>query len=411
MNIFNLPEFRHTLILALGSLTFGIIMTFSSPTINEISHKFNFSTTQRNLFTSIPSLTAILGPFMSDYIITKGGKRESIKITSILLAFSWILLLFAPYSIPSIPIIHRALGGIGIGSFSAIIPVMINDISPPQYKNILGTMHQFGIVIGCLLCNLFGIFLNYSELCFVFFFIPLLLFLLISKVPEKWNPTISSSSSLFSISNSKPLLIGLLFMGFQQFSGINAVISNLGALFPNNKAIPTFVASSECISCLICISVINKFGQKMAYAISSLGSSISLFIFSFTIPNEKNSGNITIAIFSAFLFLFFFCLGLGPVPWNIAPQLFEDNIKNKAVSFLSIANWFFSFLIIYSFGPISEFIGVNGTLKVNGVFMIFSTIFSIYGFQIKNEVSNLYSDENLFQEEEFSQFSQMFQQD
>lgn len=396
-------HFVNVLILLLGSMSLGIAIAFPSPTLVDISKYFDFTQTQASLFNAITSLSAVLGPFFTNLFVNTRGRCFTIKVISILCCVSWLLFIFLDGSQKWIAILFRGLLGISAGGVSAVIPVYIMELSPANCRSIYGTMHQFGITVGIFITNLLGMSFNWLQLSKFSFFISLVLFIGMFIVPEspvfrnKTNISApddgafnSSKDSLFAGRYFSSLIIGIMMMVFQQFSGINAVLSNLASIVVA-KAGPTMAASAQCFSCLLCISVIEKIGRKKTWMISLFGSSLSIFLLSFdtkyNIPfmrkiESDGRSSSTISVIAAFAFLFFFCFGLGPIPWFLPPEMFPDRLRATAISILSSLNWIFSFIIILIYPMMTQSLGMPATLAA---FALILAAGGFYGMNVLND--------------------------
>ena len=151
-------------ILCIGSFLFGYGIAFPGMTIKIISKDLNFNNFEISLFSALSSLSAVTGPFLSNFLLKKNSRKNSTKIISILSIFSYFLLIINNLKISFLSLIHRFLLGITIGAFSSIIPLYINEVSPLNKKTIYGTMNQFGIAFGVAFVNFIGIYFNWKIL-------------------------------------------------------------------------------------------------------------------------------------------------------------------------------------------------------------------------------------------------------
>lgn len=53
--------------------------------------------------------------------------------------------------------VARFLSGIFCGLFTGILPLYLNEISPQNLRGLVGTLNQFGIVLGIMITNIAGI--------------------------------------------------------------------------------------------------------------------------------------------------------------------------------------------------------------------------------------------------------------
>jgi len=350
-------------ILLIGSFSFGYGIGFPGMTINDISHDFVFMRNDESTFSSLSSLFAIVGPFISNYFMKTRGRKNTTKYLALLSIFSWGLLAMANRIWHSF--LHRALVGVTIGAYSSVIPTYINEISPPSKKNIYGTMNQFGIAFGVFFCDFIGIYLNWIALSLFMCVLSFVFFILLMNIPD--SPVSQQSQDgpgpifnihLFSGKNLPLLMQGVLFMFFQQFGGVNAVLSNISAILgEENKYSPCIAALAQCISCFFSMMVVEKIGRLMTWRISTLGASLSILFLGIYTQS-------IVSTISAFMYLFFFCFGLGPIPWMIAPDMFDDDVRSTASSILSSINWLFSFIVVYNWPKYVKLFGRSSMLFI-----------------------------------------------
>lgn len=53
--------------------------------------------------------------------------------------------------------VARFLSGIFCGLFTGILPLYLSELPPQNYRGLVGTMNQFGIVLGILTTNTYGL--------------------------------------------------------------------------------------------------------------------------------------------------------------------------------------------------------------------------------------------------------------
>lgn len=372
-------SFGNILILSLSSLTLGIYIAYPSPALVGVSKKYSFTDIDSGLFCAITSLTAILGPFYSGLFMNTKGRKIAVQAIALLGIFSWLILLFG--SNKRYAIVHRAVAGITAGGISSVLPVYIMEVSPVEFLNIYGTMHQFSIAFGIFVINLLGMFMSWKGLAYFTIFLSVLIIILTIQVPESpvFNQLMHNNGVVSNVASENichkrymgPLFVGFLLMVFQQFSGINAVLSNLTSIV-KSKSGPAMAASAQCISCILCLIVMDRLGRMMTWAISTFGSAGALFMLSTaTSPMMQ-----TVA---AFAFLFFFCFGLGPIPWVVTPELFPDRLRSTSSSLFSSMNWILSFIVVFFYPTLLNTIGNAGTLRV---FAIVLVVGGVAGFSI-----------------------------
>ena len=209
---------------------------------------------------------------------------------------------------------------------------------------------------------------------------------------ELWQPALR-----------KPLIIGILMMVFQQMSGVNALlfyaenifieagINNPG-LMSNLFSLTQFVATG--IACL----VVDRFGRRILLLIGGVGMCLcQISIGTYYELNKSLHSNQTntsmtldslgsashslhsehswLAIGGAYLFIAFFSLGWGPLPWLLMSEVFPPRAKGLAGSICTLINWLFVFLVTKVFPSMIAAFTEEGTFWFFAGWCLLSFIF------------------------------------
>lgn len=385
----------HAMILMLGSLTFGYVLGYPSPTIPEIVDDFNLATSQTTIFNSISSLTAIAGPFIAHAILYFASRRLTTFIISTVGALFWGLLLIMNKKLFWWGILCRAILGIVMGAYSSIIPMYIIEIAPKDHTGFFGTLNNLGIGLGLVLLYLCGNWLHWKVLTIIGCCICGLLMLLVWLVPE--SPVVKEDvkkESVFQKKYMKGLMIGIAMMFFQQFSCINGILTNLTTLFNkaginvNNGIASAISSSAQVITIFISSFFVERFGRRPAWCISAAGIVVFLLIYAFSVKFDWGKYAPVAAIFC---FLFFYGLGTGPVAWYIVPELFPDSVRSAATSIASSANWLCAFIVIQIFPSLDSAIGTFWAIVIFAIISVGSFIFGF--FCVTEPVNNTLDNE------------------
>jgi len=379
-------ELVYALILMLGAMNFGWILGYPSPAIPDIRDKYmpNITDSQSQIFNAISSLFAISGPFLSNTLLGFMGRRPATFVIGFLSFVFWILqTTFTPETF-WVAIVVRSILGSLMGACSSLIPLYIVEIAPPQYSGFFGSLNQLGIAFGIFMCFLLGTWYGWKTLCYIAAAQCVLLCILVWLVPETSSNSSekeesSPTESICQAEHLPSLFIGMLLMFFQQFSGVNAILTNLTDLFVaahveiKSGIASAIAASAQVISVFIGGSLMDKLGRKKIWIISLSGISGSLLLYSLTMKITMSSW---IPIISVFAFLLFFGLGAGPIPWFIVPELFPSSLRAKASSITASTNWLCAFSVIFLFKAMVKSLTQFGSFIV---FMIIAAAGSIFG--------------------------------
>ena len=386
-------ELLYALILLLGSLTFGFIIAYPSPAMPSMREKWpgQISDTEYQFFNSASSLFAIAGPFICNFILNYLGRKPTTCIIAIFASISWFLLLATSPKLIWFTIFVRALCGIAMGAFSSIIPMYIVELAPVAHAAFFGSLNQLGVATGIVICYLVGNWADWFQTAIVGGCIPALLIFLVWLIPE--SPALYESlnkdndqanmlkESIFQKKYMKPLFIGIALMFFQQFSGVNGLLTNLSDLFTNagvnlESGIASSIASSAQIIAVLCGGILmDFFGRKKLWIMSSFGLVIALIIY--VIPLKVDTTPV-LPIIAIFVFMFAFGIGLGPIPWFIIPEMFPYTVRSTAQSICSAVNWVCAFIVIFIFNWLISLMGQFGTMILFCVICLGSAIFGIF---------------------------------
>ncbi|OHT09945.1 major facilitator superfamily transporter [Tritrichomonas foetus] len=356
-------ELLYALVLMLGALTFGYVMGYPALALLSMEEQMGIDheSTQATFFNSVTSLAAIAGPFITALLLRFMGRKPATCIIAIFGVFSWSLLLALKPSIFWFGILVRALLGLTIGAFSSIIPMYIVELAPPSSTGFYGSLNQLAIATGIVIVYFVGNFLDWKKTAIIGIIIPACLAGLVWLIPE--SPAVVYSSipradesrekpSIFQRKYLHPLFVCVMMMVFQQFCGINAILTNIGALFANiGVSIDIGIASAisaiaQVISVFIGAILIDKFGRKVCWTLSFSGMVIALALYAASL---KTSMPNWMPICIVFFYLLSFGLGAGPIPWFIVAEMFESSVRPIASSIVSSSNWLMAFTLISAF--------------------------------------------------------------
>jgi MFS family permease len=383
--IFLTRVFLSVFILMLSSLSLGIAIAYPSPAMPVLRTSFHFTSFDESLFGALTSLTAVCGPFVTGPVLARSGRRGAVRAITAIFIIAWCILLVSSADRKILCHIHRAVLGVAAGGVSSVVPMYIMELSPLDLRSIYGSLHQFAISFGIFLINFLGMYFDWWRLGLISLVIAIGLGCGLSFVPEPGHsggpgsvlPESQVAEGLCGARYYRYFMIGVLMMFFQQVSGINAVLTNLSTILVS-KAGPALAASSQCFAVVCCIVVIDRIGRMNAWAVSLFGSAISMFVLALGLRFEWNAAISTVA---AFGFLFFFCFGLGPIPWFLPPEFFPDHLRATATSIFSSLNWILSFSVVFLY-PIG--VAHLGVFPVLVFFTIVLVAGGLFGFAALN---------------------------
>lgn len=294
----------------------------------------------------------------------------------------------------------RFTAGLGAGAAIVVVPLYLNEISPPDLRGMLGFMNQFSINIGILLAQFLGLaYSNFSQWRYILYigaFIGLLNAVLLSLTPEspKWlvstgrvdegrralqqlrysvdvdaefSSFTSEEEGLLNSSDSYQREISEVsvwtfctakihrakfiavagVMLFQQLCGVNSIIfygvSVLATLFPQLAPVINCVISIlNCVVTAFSSTIVDKYGRKVLLMSSISGMAVTSFLLGFGIVHSLS----ILSALAATLFVVSFAMGLGPIPFMLIPELVQESSAGAAQSIGTTINWFATFLVV-----------------------------------------------------------------
>ena len=164
----------------------------------------------------------------------------------------------------------------------------------------------------------------------------------------------------------KMVRLGYLMNIFQQFSGINAILTFSTMIF-NDIAADTFMARVYTLivgivnmtSTLALFPLIDKIGRKKLIIFGGLGMTICLFFMGFFSDILSSAGPAPSIIFTM-IFIIMFEISIGPVCWIYCGEI----LAIRAMSMCTFVNWFSAFVVVLTFPYIIDATTISGTFFI-----------------------------------------------
>lgn len=428
---------------ALGGFLFGFDSGVINGTVTALGKAFNATNISTGFNVASVLLGCAFGALMAGPLADKFGRKPIMILTAVIFAISAFGSGISDSS--SEFIFYRLFGGIGIGAASVLAPAYIAEVAPAAFRGRLATLQQFAIVLGLFSAFLSNYLISteaggaeailmYNLPAWRWMFwvelIPAILFLIgvffipesprflvtqndIEKAKTVFN-NISPNSAETQIAQvksslkdgSKPRIadlfikdekrihpivwVGIALSIFQQFVGINVVFYYGAELwqaagFDESQSlfINVLTGTTNIVSTVIAILLVDKIGRKPLLLTGSIGMFISLsaltYIFGTAGFDElgklalsENMG--TFALIMANAFVIFFGLSWGPIVWVLLGEMFNNRIRGAALAVAASAQWLANFAITMTFPILLGSIGLSGAYG----FYAFSALISIF---------------------------------
>ena len=384
------------------------------------------------IITAIFSIGGLFGSLIAGRLADKFG-RLKIAILANSINFVSSLIMFSSNRFRQL-FMGRIGVGFACGLNIVITPLYINEIAPTNIRGSLGTMNQFCINLGILLTqsvalkyatidhwrdilfigsilsviNIIGWFVVYesprwllSKNQFNLAYVSLshireLPIDEVKKEIELWQrevhsdttgdetnaPTNSVSESditiwqyLISPRYSKSRWVITAILAGQQFCGINSIIfygvKVVSQLLPNQAIFINFsISIINVVMTFLSSILIEKFGRRPLLMSSTTVMAITSVLISFSIIRHVS----ILLITSIFVYIGFFAIGIGPIPFLIIGELSSKQDKAIAQSYGTVCNWLATFVVGYGFPILNDYMGGYVYL----IFAIFAIWFTNY---------------------------------
>lgn len=388
-------------------------------------------TTLWSLAVAIFSVGGMLGSFSVGLFVNRFGRRNSMLMVNLLIVAGGCLMAFckAARSVEML-ILGRLITGVFCGLCTGFVPMYIGEVSPTAVRGAFGTLNQLGIVIGILVAQIFGLkFILGTEklwpLLLGFTIIPAILqslalplcpesprFLLINKKEEEratkilqrlWGSEDVSQDiqemkeesvrmsqekrvtvlELFrSRSYRQPIVISIVLQLSQQLSGINAVFyystgifEDAGVKEPIYATIGAGVVNT--IFTVVSVFLVERVGRRSLHMIGLGGMAVCSITMTVSLLLKNNYSFMSyICIVAILVYVAFFEIGPGPIPWFIVAELFSQGPRPAAMAVAGCSNWTSNFLVGLLFPTAAAALGAYVFI----IFAVFLIIFWLFTF-------------------------------
>ena len=422
-------------IACVGAVIFGVTMGYSSPAVADLQKNsdqggLGISDEQASWFGSLVTVGALTGGPLASLVVDKLGRKYTVMLSTLPFCLGWLLIIVARNFL--LLCLGRVFTGIGTGMCSLSVPTYIAEISPPNLRGMLGAGFQLSVTIGVLIIYGLGISLNYKWLAVVSSAITLVHVFTMSFMPEALKKTESSreTETIEKIDKEddknkikiqdicayptiyKPLLIIVLTMVFQQFSGINAVIFYSesifhGAGFENQGSIPSIIlATIQVVMTFVSCLIVDKLGRKVLLiiagslmAFTSVTFSLYYFLTDKGVIDDNDWYSKALSLGSLGLYISAFSIGWGPIPWLYMAEILPLKARGTCSGIATSVNWICAFLVTKFFSNLQKAIHSYGTfwlfasVNVAGVIFVALVLRETKGRSLE-EIERYYSSKD-----------------
>lgn len=347
---------------------------------------------------------AITGGQMAD----KRGRRGALLIDMWLFLLGGLLQTFALDMFTVI--VARFIIGFASGYSSVLVPILLGELAPPTLRGMLGTLTQFALVIGILVADLLAFpFATPKGWRVLFAVTPIATIIQLIMAPfllesPRWllgrdpnslkaryiikqlrglrydhevetevghyvmggaaqrieQPTQAAVlKEMMGHNKIRVMFISCLILQMaQQLSGVNAVFYYSTSFFEGVISNPlvgtTLVGAVNVLATYGALLLMDSCGRKTLILWSSAGMFFSCIVIVLALLKVFNN---IMALVAVNVYVTFFEIGLGPIPWLIVAEMFEAKYVAVAMSTCSQLNWACNFIIGLVFPYMNKYLG------------------------------------------------------
>ncbi|MEV5886371.1 MFS transporter [Streptomyces sp. NPDC052020] len=376
-----------TAVVALGGLLFGFDTGVISGALLFIRTDFGLNSFEEGAVISALLLGAAVGALGSGRPADRFGRKK--VLVAIALTFTAGLLAAVLADGFAALVVARAVLGLAVGSASTVVPLYLAEIAPPRLRGRLVTANQILLTVGILVSYLIN--LAYADSAdwramFAVGLIPSVAMLVgtlaIPESPE-WLRTRAAacapraprapgegpaprraSAALLSPAARPALVIGVTLAAAQQFGGINSIIyyapsimSRAGLPAANSITYSVVIGAVNVVMTVAAVPLIDRAGRRPLLLSSLAGMALSLVALGVALGLPASpAANVTALVFMV-TYVASFAIGLGPVFWILAAELFPPESRARGGAVCALVNWAANFVVGQMFLPAADLVG------------------------------------------------------
>ncbi|WP_226021813.1 sugar porter family MFS transporter [Halomicrobium salinisoli] len=407
---------------ALNGLLFGFDTGIISGAFLYIQDAFVMSPLMEGIVVSGAMAGAALGAAVGGRLSDRLGRRRLILLgAGVFFAGSFLMAVA-----PSVPVLvaGRLIDGVAIGFASIVGPLYISEIAPPRIRGALTSLNQLMVTVGILA----SYFVNYAfadagawRWMLGAGMVPAVVLAVgMLKMPEspRWlyergredearavlrrtrqggvedelaeiEETVQKQSGTGLSDLVEPwmrpaLIVGLGLAVFQQVTGINAVmyyaptvLESTGFGDVTSILATVGIGAVNVIMTVVAIALIDRVGRRALLLVGIGGMVTTLGVLGavFYLPGFDGVVGWA-ATGSLMLFVAFFAIGLGPVFWLLASEIYPLSVRGSAMGLVTVANWLANLIVSLAFPMLRSSVGQSWTFWLFGACSVVALAFS-----------------------------------
>ncbi|XP_046650205.1 solute carrier family 2, facilitated glucose transporter member 8-like isoform X3 [Daphnia pulicaria] len=428
------PQIGAALAAAFSAFLLGTTLGWSSPVQPQLQHistgsfypndtqlaniwHIDLDDDQMSWVGSLLNIGAMIGALSGGFLMDKFGRRFVLMVMTAPYIIGWLMISLAVDS--NMLYVGRVVVGFSGGVCTAIAPCYIGEISTPAMRGIVGFFFSVNLASGLLVTSVMGLWMHWRWLSVICTIEPIIFLVGMICVPESpyflmrkgkqsealealvWlrGSTYNIKAELHQIETRvledsketckisdvcqpwvfKPVLIGVVLMLLQQFSGLNALSFNAAEIFrlanfSFDRLIGVVLINVAQVSAVVLSSVVlvKRLNRRTLFIISEGIAGLSMLLMGVYFhysgrPHSQEMVNFKwIPLTAMIVFFAAIGLGLGALPWLISSEILPPRFRGPGSSIVAFTNFAMSFTVT------KTFVDMNRVMTHAGVFWFYS---------------------------------------
>ena len=411
-------------IAGLGGLLFGYDTGVIAGALLFIEPDFGLSSFESGLVVAAVPIGAVVGAIFAGRLADAHGRRGMILASAIVFIAGALTSAAAPEVVSLV--VSRLVVGVAVGLASAVAPVYISEVAPPEERGRLVTFFQLAVTIGIVVAYVVGLAFDPIEgwrwMLGLGAVPAIVLGLGMLRMPQspRWlvmaGERYEARAVLSRIRAGDPdtieqeiveieedlsaepgtwrdllqptvkaaLVVGIGLAVLQQVSGINTVIYYA----PTIVQFTGVESSSAAILASVGVGVVNvgmtvvalwlldRAGRRPLLLIGTTVMAIALAALAivFATGAGGTAGSI-VAVAALALYVGAFAVSLGPIFWLLNAEIYPLKVRSKAAAAGTMANWTFNFIVALTFLPLIDLLGRSGAFWLYAAICVVTFVF------------------------------------
>ena len=378
----------------LSGLLFGFDTAVIAGTTQGLTRAFQLSPSLLGLTVSSALWGTLLGALVAGVPGDRYGARACLRVIAAMYVVSGLGCWLAPNL--AVLVAARVLGGLAVGASSVLAPIYLAEVAPTRARGAVVGVFQLNIVAGILVAYLINYLIGQLGLGadewrwkFAVTALPSgLLLAMLYSIPDspRWlvaKGRVAAARAVLEQTGSadvagdlqrfagdaasgpdqaagltwrahaRPITLAILIAGFNQLSGINAILYYLNDIFAA-AGFDTFSADLQSVTIgatnlaftLLALTVIDRVGRKTLLLVGSVGLVVSLAGVAAIQLSDMHRG---LLLPMLILFIASFAFSQGAVIWVYISEIFPTSVRARGQALGASTHWLLDAVIASAF--------------------------------------------------------------